>query len=162
MFRSKFKITNKNGPHLRAVFVCGDNANMSIPKPIPASHTDLVEKPLLANLAVTLADGTPQVTPVWFNTDEAGHFYFNTAKGRLKAKALEGVKYAAILIMDPTNTFRYLAIRGPVVASEAEGRAHINALSKRYTGNPVYGFGPPDEVRIRYMLTPEHVSAIGN
>ena len=130
-------------------------------KLIPDSHRDLVDRPLIASLAITLSNGTPQVTPVWFNV-EAGYFFVNTAKGRVKAKALAKNAYAAILVIDPANMYRYLAIRGPVIeASEAEGRAHINLLSKRYTGNEVYRFGPPDEVRIRYKVLPEFILAEG-
>ena len=76
---------------------------------IPASHRDLVERPLLAMLATTLPDGTPQVTPVWFSYD-GQHFYFNTAQGRLKARAIEKTPYGAILIIDPNNGFRYTVV----------------------------------------------------
>ncbi|MBU6359754.1 MAG: PPOX class F420-dependent oxidoreductase [Chloroflexota bacterium] len=127
---------------------------------IPSSHRDLVERPLLAMLATTLPDGTPQVTPVWFSYD-GQHFYFNTAQGRLKARAIEKTPYVAILIMDPNNGFRYIQVRGSVTANEAEGRANINELCLRYTGSPVYKFGPPDEVRIKYTLTPEHIQVLG-
>lgn len=130
-------------------------------KHIPDSHRDLIDRPLIASLAITLSDGTPQVTPVWFHVED-GYFYVNTAKGRVKEKALARRPYAALLVMDPSSPYRYLAVRGPVVeTSEAEGRAHINLLSKRYTGNPVYRFGPPDEVRIRYKIAPAFVLAEG-
>ena len=131
------------------------------PKPVPATHKDLAEKPLLAIVSTTLKDGTPQASPVWFNVDADGYFYFNTAQGRVKARALEAHPYASVLIMDPANQFRYLAVRGPVEASIEEGRAHINLLCQRYTGNPVYTFSPPTEVRIRYKLSPQHVLANG-
>ena len=38
---------------------------------IPESHKDLLEdkSKALAFLATTLADGSPQVSPVWFNWD---------------------------------------------------------------------------------------------
>lgn len=127
---------------------------------IPESHRYLVERPLLAMLATTLPDGTPQATPVWFSYDGT-HFYFNTAKGRLKARAMEKTPYVALTIVDPQNGFRYIQVRGPVVASEDVGRANINALCQRYTGSPIYTFGPPDEVRIKYTLTPEHIQVLG-
>lgn len=132
------------------------------PQPVPKSHRDLIERPVVAALGTTLSNDTPQVTPVWFNTDADGYFYFNTAKGRVKEKALANKPYVALLIVDPTNPYRYLAIRGPIVeASPAEGRAHINALSQRYTGNPTYKSGTPDEQRIRYKVSPQFVSVMG-
>lgn len=133
---------------------------MSNTKTIPASHLDLVQRPLLAMLATTLIDGTPQVTPVWFSYD-GHHLIFNTAQGRLKARAIEKTPYVAILIMDPNNGFRYIQARGPVTVSEAEGRANINELCLRYTGSPVYKFGPPDEVRFKYTMSIEHLLVSG-
>ena len=39
---------------------------MTSSKSIPPSHIDLLERPLLAALATTLPNGTPQVTAVWW------------------------------------------------------------------------------------------------
>jgi hypothetical protein len=133
----------------------------STPKAIPDSHMDLIEQPLIMQLATTLSDGTPQVTPVWFSYDD-GHIYFNTAQGRLKDKAIRANPYVAISILDPNNPYRYISIRGPVVEiDDTHGRAHIDLLAKRYTGADKYTFGPPTEVRIRYKLAPEHVTTMG-
>lgn len=132
------------------------------PKAVPASYRDLVDQPIVAAVGTTLPDGTAQVTPVWFSTDEAGYFYFNTAVGRLKDKAIKEHPYVALMILDPANPYRYLAVRGPVVLITEEGaREHINQLSARYTGQPVYTFGPPDEPRVMYKIAPEHVSFMG-
>ncbi len=135
---------------------------MPQPKEVPATFRDLIDRPLLTALATTLPNGTPQVTPVWFSTDEQGYFYVNTAVGRLKDKAIRANPYVALMIVDPENPYRYLAVRGPVTEiSEAHGREHINELSGRYTGNPIYSFGPPDEQRVRFQVCPEFVSTSG-
>jgi PPOX class probable F420-dependent enzyme len=129
--------------------------------PIPESHHDLIARPLLAHLATTLPDGTPQVTPVWFDYED-GHFFFNTAVGRLKDKAIRKNPYIAFTVIDPVDGFYYLAVRGPVVEiSEEHGRAHIDRLARRYTGAEKYTFGPPEEARVRYKVAPEHVLAFG-
>jgi PPOX class probable F420-dependent enzyme len=130
------------------------------PKPIPEKYRDLATAPLIAALATTLSNGTPQVTPVWFSYTD-GYFYVNTAAGRVKEKAMKKNPYVALLIMDPKSVYRYLAVRGPIVeASEAEGWAHIHALSRHYGGKD---FTPnhPDEVRIRYKISPEFVDGHG-
>lgn len=128
------------------------------PESIPESHYDLLERPLVMSLATTLSDGTPQVTPVWFNMD-GGDILFNSARGRLKDKAIRQNPYVAISIVDPENPYRYLAVRGPVVEITEEGaHEHINALSLRYRGNPNYPL-PAGETRVMYRLRPEHVSA---
>lgn len=40
-----------------------------MPVEIPASHRDLLTKITFAHLATTRKDGSPQVTPIWFDTD---------------------------------------------------------------------------------------------
>ena len=57
---------------------------------IPEKYLDLLQqKKAFANLATTMPDGSPQVTPVWFDY-EGGRIRVNTAKGRVKAR-MEGV-----------------------------------------------------------------------
>ncbi len=129
---------------------------------VPDALRDLIDRPLLVMLGTTLPNNTPQVTPVWFY-EEGGYFYFNTAVGRLKDKAIRANPYVSLLVMDPDNGFRYLQVRGPVVEFlEGEaGRAGINRLAGRYTGNPIYSFGPPEELRVHYKVKPEHILAFG-
>ncbi len=134
--------------------------NTQQPKAIPASHQDLIDQPIVASLGTTLPDGTPQVTPVWFDFD-GGYLYFNSAAGRLKDKAVRKQPYVALTMVDPNNPYRYIAVRGPVVEiTEEGGRDHINQLSKRYTGSDVYQ-GPPTETRVKYKVQPEHVTTMG-
>ncbi|MDQ4075940.1 MAG: PPOX class F420-dependent oxidoreductase [Chloroflexota bacterium] len=129
------------------------------PKEIPASHRDLLEEPIVAALATTLPDGTPQVTPVWFNEEE-GHILFNSARGRLKDRAIRENPYVALTIIDPENPYRYIAIRGPVVDITEEGaRDHIDFLANRYLGEDEYS-GPKDQVRVKYEIVPEHVATM--
>lgn len=127
---------------------------------IPESHYDLFEKKAFGHLATIMADGTPQVTPVWVGFD-GEHLLVNTAKGRLKDRNVERTPYVAIDIIDPENPYRYLAIRGPVVAMEEEGaREHINELSRRYTGHYPYR-GPATETRVILKIATEHVLVAG-
>ena len=126
---------------------------------IPASHTDLLERPIVAALATTLPDGTPQVTAVWFNY-EGGQVHINSAAGRLKDRAIRAKPYLALMVVDPQDPRRYIQVRGPVVTITEEGAdAHINALSHRYEGKD-YTF-TPGQVRVRYVMDIEHVDAHG-
>ena len=128
---------------------------MTSSKSIPPSHIDLLERPLLAALATTLPNGTPQVTAVWFNYAD-GQVHINSAAGRLKDRAIRAKPYLALMVMDPQNPGRYIQVRGPVVTiTEEGGDAHINALSHRYTGKD-YTY-TPGQVRVRYVMDIEHV-----
>ncbi len=129
---------------------------------IPESFHDLLSDNVkaFAYLATTMKDGTPQVTPVWFSWD-GKNILINSAKGRLKDKNMRARPYVAVTIQDPNNPYRYLEVRGKVVEISSQGgREHINALSKKYTGNPVYQ-GSPDEERVIYRVQPDHVHANG-
>jgi PPOX class probable F420-dependent enzyme len=132
---------------------------MTTPTPIPPSHADLLERPITAALATTLPNGTPQVTPVWFDLAD-GHVQINSAAGRLKDRAIRANPYVALMVLDPQDSYRYIQVRGPVVLiSEEGGDAHINALSQRYEGKD-YAF-TPGQVRVRYVIRPEHVDVHG-
>src|SRR5207253_5099537 len=55
---------------------------------IPENFHDLLEqKKAFAHLATIMKDGSPQVTPVWFDYT-GGMIRVNTAKGRVKARNL--------------------------------------------------------------------------
>ena len=129
---------------------------------IPSQYADLLERPIVASLATTMADGTPQVTPVWFHYAD-GLFYVNAATGRIKDRNMQARPYVALLIVDPNNPYRYVAVRGPITHIDVGeiGRDHINFLSNRYFGRPIYQSDNPDEIRARYTVTPHHISAMG-
>lgn len=104
-------------------------------------------------------DGTPQVTPVWFNTD-GENILVNSAKGRVKDKNMRARPKIALVIMDLSDPYRYIQIRGRVVEiTEAGAREHINTLSKKYTGREKYvpRRGAQDEVRVIYKIYPDRV-----
>ena len=103
---------------------------------IPETHLNLLadETKALAFLATIMPDGTPQVTPVWFSTD-GEYILINTALGRTKDKNITARPHVAITIMDLSEPYRYLQLRGKVVESTSEGAvAHIHALSHKYRG----------------------------
>jgi PPOX class probable F420-dependent enzyme len=129
--------------------------------PIPASHLDLLERPYVAALATTLPNGTPQVTAVWFIYNADGTIAFNSAAGRLKDRAIRANPYVALMVLDPSNPLRYIQVRGPVVEISEEGAAeHMDTLSQRYDGKPFNR--PPGQVRVRYLVAPEHVDIHGS
>lgn len=121
---------------------------------IPAAFTDLTEKKAFANLATLMPDGTPQVTPVWFDVAN-GRIRVNTAKGRVKARNMQEGSPVALSIVDPDNPYRYMQIRGRVVRVTQQGAdAHIDALTKKYLGKDKYPFRQAGEERILCEIQP--------
>ena len=129
---------------------------------IPESFLDLLEqKKAFAHLATIMRDGTPQVTPVWFDYT-GGMIRVNTAKGRVKARNLKEGAPVALSIMDPDNAYRYIQVRGQVKrVSEAGADQHIDSLAKKYLGKDKYPFSQPGDVRVMYEIEPRAANAMG-
>ena len=129
---------------------------------IPDNYPDLLnQKKAFAHLATILADGSPQVTPVWFDYT-GGKIRVNTAKGRVKSRTLKPGAPVALAIMDPDNPYRYVQIRGRVARGiEAGADAHIDSLAKKYLGKDTYPFRHPGEVRVMYEIEPAAASGMG-
>jgi PPOX class probable F420-dependent enzyme len=129
---------------------------------IPDSYLDLLEKKVtFANLATVLKDGSPQVTPVWFDYT-GGKIRVNTARGRVKSRTLKEGAHVALAILDPENPYRYIQIRGTVVSETEQGAdAQIDALAKKYLGKDKYPFAQPGEVRVIFEIEPTSAQAMG-
>jgi PPOX class probable F420-dependent enzyme len=121
----------------------------------------LTQKVAFANLATLMADGSPQVTPVWFFYRD-GRFIVNTARGRTKDKNMARNKMVALSISDPDNAYSHLSLRGRIVVeSEESADATIDELAKKYLGVDTYPYRQPGEVRVDYEIEPVSVSSMG-
>ena len=129
---------------------------------IPEKYLDLLQhKKAFASLATTMPDGSPQVTPVWFDYKD-GIIRINTAKGRVKARNMKKGVPVALAVMDPDNPYRYLQVRGHVGRVTEEGAdKHIDLLAKKYLGKDQYPWGQPGEVRVTYEIEPTSASGMG-
>ena len=114
------------------------------------------ETKAFALLALTLTDGTPQVTPIWFDWDGT-HIIVNTARGRVKDRVMHRRAKVALAILDPASSYRYIQIRGRVVEEAEEGGYDmICRLNEKYHGKHEYP-KRPGEVRVTYTILPESV-----
>lgn len=122
----------------------------------------LVEKKALALVSIVRKDGTPHVTPSWFNIeiDETNNkigttIFINTATGRVKANVIKEGTKISIAIMDPDTFYRYLGIHGTVIKTilGEEANNHIDQLSFKYTGLEKYANHNPDEDRIKIPIS---------
>jgi PPOX class probable F420-dependent enzyme len=129
---------------------------------IPAAFLDLLtQKKPLAHLATLQPDGSPQVTPVWFDYT-GGVIRVNTAKGRVKARNMSQGSRVALSIVDPDNAYRYIQIRGTVTKETTDGAdAHIDSLAKKYLDKDAYPFRSPGEQRVTYEITPSSANTMG-
>lgn len=128
---------------------------------IPSSHKDLLadETRAFAYFATVMDDSSPQVTPIWFNTDDE-NILINSVRGRVKDQNMRERPKVGLLIMDPQDEYRYLMVRGTVIEiKEAGAKEHIDALAGKYTGEAKYKKLKPGDVRVTYVIEPYSVYA---
>jgi PPOX class probable F420-dependent enzyme len=128
---------------------------------IPDKYLDLFQKRAFANLATLMPDGTPQVTPVWFDWDGT-HVLVNSARGRQKDRNMQKNAAVAMSILDPDNPYRYLEVRGKVVEITEKGADdHIDRMAKKYMGKDKYPYRRPGEVRVLFKILPTRTTQMG-
>jgi len=128
--------------------------------PIPDSTHDLFERPIVSVLSTINPDGQPHTVPVWCDYD-GKNVRVNAPAATKKAHNMKMGSKVTVLVLDPQNTFHWVEVMGHVieVKDESHGaRDHINSLSKKYTGNPVYqGYGRSNVNRVMYVIEPDTV-----
>ena len=125
---------------------------------IPEDYYDLLDKNVVVVLATVMPNGQPQATPVWCDR-HGNQVWVTSALGRQKDKNMRAHPQVAITAIDPTNPYRWLEIRGTVVAYEtgSAAEAHINALARKYTDWARYPL-PEGEQRCIYKIEPTRVN----
>ena len=128
---------------------------------IPASHADILESTALAHVATIGPDGLPQNNPVWFGWDGT-HVLFSQTTGRQKYRNLQNQPAVALSIVDETNPYRYLEVRGTVVEIAVDPEnAFINSMAKKYMGQDVYPWHQPTDHRVVVKVLPTHTTQMG-
>ena len=124
------------------------------PVRVPASHRDLLRAVIPLVVVLERHDRAPLAVPIWFE-HRAGRFLVNSARGRSWPALLEKSGRASLLLVDPLNLYRYLFFEARVTSvTEKNAYAHINRLSRRYTGRPYRVPDDPDHPRVRFELEP--------
>jgi PPOX class probable F420-dependent enzyme len=120
-----------------------------------------INEPHLGFVATVMADGSPQVTPVWVDTD-GENLRFNTARGRVKANNLERDPRIAVVVCDENDPYRWLSIRGTVSLTDEGADDHIDALANKYMGVESYPARNPDEQRVTVTVNAAHRTTFGH
>ena len=120
----------------------------------------LDRNPFLATVTTLRTDGSPHATIVWIDVED-GKISFNTARGRAKAKHLEHDPRASILVVDPKDPYRYVAVDGHARLTEDGADAQMDKLAEKYLGEDRYPWRDPADTRVKVLIEPEHVTASG-
>lgn len=118
-------------------------------QPIPASHSDLLTRPVHAVLTTLMPDGQPQSCLMWCDSDgECARI--NTTLERQKGHNLRRDPRATLLLIDPDDTSRFMELRGEMELIAEGAIEHLDALTRKYTDHPrFYGYVYPEEQRDR-------------
>ena len=117
--------------------------------PIPASHLDLLTRPICGVLTTMAPDGRPESSLVWVDTDGTCA-RVNTTLERRKGRNLQGDSKVSLLVVDPDNTGRFIQVRGDAELVTEGALEHLDALTRQYTCHPAYyGFVYPLDQQAR-------------
>ncbi|HEY3956109.1 MAG TPA: pyridoxamine 5'-phosphate oxidase family protein [Streptosporangiaceae bacterium] len=152
-------------------FTIGDREPVTSLADLDPSYKRLLDEPVTAIVAVTGADGQPNLTPVWFDYD-GGTVLLNLATHRKKVNWLRKTPNATFLLMNPENAYHWVSIKTVVnreVSEDdpAEGQRVTDQLDRiwvKYTGNePPYALRDPsmDERRVLFELQVVKVATFG-
>jgi PPOX class probable F420-dependent enzyme len=105
--------------------------------PIPASHLDLLTRPICGVLTTMGGDGQPQSSLVWVDVDGACA-RVNTTLERQKGRNMTANPKVSLLVVDPDDTTRYVQVRGDAELVTDGALEHLDALTRSYTRHPAY------------------------
>jgi PPOX class probable F420-dependent enzyme len=110
---------------------------------ISSDAKQLIDRPNFAHLATLMSDGSPNATPVWIGR-EGEHIVICTGENTLKGKNTRRDPRVALSIVDFTNPYEEVQIRGRVIERRPDpGLKFMDPISHKYTGKP-FPFRNPD------------------
>jgi PPOX class probable F420-dependent enzyme len=133
------------------------------PPPVPASHLDLLTRPICGVFSTLGHDGQPQSTLVWVDLDRECALV-NTTLERQKGRNLLDNHKVSLLVVDPGNTSRFIQVRGDAELATKDAHEHLDALTRKYTNHPAYyGYIYPEaqrqhETRVICRIHPRRIT----
>ena len=105
-----------------------------MPIPLSPEVKQLIDLPNFAHLATLMSDGSPQAVPVWIGR-EGDQVVICTGENSLKAKNTLRDPRVALSIVDFTNPYEEVQIRGRVVERRPDPDLKVmDPISHKYTG----------------------------
>lgn len=120
----------------------------------------LDENPYVGIVTTLRKDGSPHSTVVWVDVED-GRPSFNTATGRAKPAHLEHDPRASLLVVDPNDAYKWVAVSGHAKVTDEGADAQIDKLAKKYIGKDEYPWRKASEQRLKVLIEPEQVDTSG-
>ena len=120
----------------------------------------LDENPFVGVLTTIRPDGSPHSTVVWVDIED-GVVSFNTEEGRAKVRHLDDEPRASLLVLDPSDPYRWVAVTGATEITTKGAQEQIDELAKKYLGKDRYPWPNPGKKRLKVLIRPQHVDSSG-
>jgi len=124
----------------------------------PDSHRDLLDGQV-ATLATIGGNGLPQLTEVWFLHDD-GELKISLNESRLKTRNLRKRPQCSLLLLDLTNPYRYLEVRGNAKIEPDDDYSFARRFGAKYGGADLSEHDGPGESRVVVTIEPANVYAV--
>jgi PPOX class probable F420-dependent enzyme len=125
----------------------------------PDSHLDLLDQPGVGILSTLGPDGYPQTTAIWFIRD-GDNIVTSVTTDRQKFKNAVRHPKVTFFVVDPTNQFRTIEIRGDLTSEPDPSLDTLRRVVAPH-GLDLETFRGPKENRVTITVTPHHIVANG-
>ena len=125
----------------------------------PDSHRDLLDGQV-ATLATIGGNGLPQLTEVWFLHDDDGELKISLNDSRVKTRNLQKRPQCSLLLLDLTNPYRYLEVRGNAKIEPDDDYSFARRFGAKYGGADLSEHDGPCESRVVVTIEPANVYAV--
>lgn len=126
---------------------------------IPASHLELVSRPLGCVITTITPNGLPQSTGMWFLHHD-GQIKFSLLEQRRKYRNLRANPACTFFLMSPESMIETIEVRGRATFEADPDKAFVGEVRAHYgaQGPPTDG---PDDHRWVVTIEPERINTTG-
>jgi PPOX class probable F420-dependent enzyme len=127
-------------------------------KDLTPAQREFLENPYIGVATTLRPDGSPHSTPLWVDIDDEG-VSFNTAWPRAKPRHLAADPRVSLVVVDPGDELRWLAITGTATLVEEGANEQIDKLAKKYRGHDRYRSHKRGETRVTVRISPTWIES---
>jgi PPOX class probable F420-dependent enzyme len=116
--------------------------------------------PFVASVTTVRPDGSLHTTVVWVGVD-GEDVVFNTLRDRAKARHLAANPNVSLLVVDPADAYRWLAVAGRAEVTGHGAEARLDEFSRVYLGAETYPWRREGQEWVTVRIRPERIDSVG-
>jgi PPOX class probable F420-dependent enzyme len=123
-------------------------------------EAEFLDNPFVGVVTTLRRDGSPHSTVVWVDRENSS-VSFNTARGRAKERHLKQDPRVSLIVVDPENSFRWVALTGKAQLVDDGAYEQMDRLAKKYLGQDEFPWRDPEQQRVKVLIDVDKVDASG-